>query len=215
MIYLFDDVESITIQHLNQAYPFLSEERINKIQQLRFAKDKKLSAMTELLLQYAIEKNYGNHVNLEIVKTSSGKPYFKEKQGIYFNLSHCQEGIACAISDKPIGVDIQNIVEYNEDMLKMVCTDEEMEEIQMETDMNQGFTRFWCMKEAYLKCNGEGISDRINKYNFANCKDHQFVKYGYTFKVFTFNKYILAVCGEFHDIQIQKVDLNAFGFEES
>lgn len=212
MIYLFDDIESITIGHLNQAYRFLSEERIKKIEQFRFAKDKKLSAMTELLLQYALKERYGQHVKLEIATTSSGKPYFKDMQGIYFNLSHCQEGVACAISDQPIGVDIQNVVDCDEIMLKMVCTDEELEEVKMVPDMNQAFTRLWSMKEAYFKCIGEGISDRINEYSFANCRDQPFVKYGYTFKVFNFNKFNLAVCGSFHNIQIQKVDLNAFGF---
>lgn len=207
LIYLFDDVGRITTQHLNRCNEFLSRERINKMKQFKFSIDKKISAMAELLLQYALEKEYGINEKLEIVKTSSGKPFFKEEKEIYFNLSHCKEGIVCALSGKPIGVDIQNYVECDQDLLEVVSTKEELKELENSNDSSRTFTRLWTIKEAYIKCIGEGISDNISKYNFANCKDKLFTKYGYTIKVLTFEKYSLAVCGEFDDIQIQKVNL--------
>lgn len=213
MIYLFDDIKSITSKHLNYAYPFLSKDRIQKIEKFRFIKDKKISAITELLLKHSVIEEYGNNIDFELARTIYGKPYFKEKQGIHFNLTHCSEGIACALSDKPIGVDMQNVLDWDEEMFTLICTDEELREIEKEKNVSQAFTRLWSIYEAYIKCIGEGVSDRIKNYNFSNCKNHQFFKYGYNFKVFTFENYSLAVCGEFDDIQIKKVNLDALGFK--
>lgn len=42
-----------------------------------------------------------------IDRTDDGKPYFKEIPGIRFNLSHSGDYIACAFSDREIGLDLQ------------------------------------------------------------------------------------------------------------
>lgn len=40
-----------------------------------------------------------------------GKPYLKEYQDVYFNFSHCSQGVVCAVSINDIGVDIETIDE--------------------------------------------------------------------------------------------------------
>src|SRR5690625_6215043 len=79
MIYLFDDVGNINNNHLKNAYEHLSKERVEKVKRYRFSIDKKISAMTELLLQYALEKEYGISEKVEIMRTSSGKPFLKDR----------------------------------------------------------------------------------------------------------------------------------------
>lgn len=96
---------------------------------------------------------------LEFYYGANGKPYLKEYP-FYFNLSHSGEYVVCAISEKEIGIDIQ---EHRENVSKRIaeryfsegekrilenCSDEEYIQI---------FYDFWAKKEAYGKMTGEGI----------------------------------------------------------
>ena len=56
-----------------------------------------------LRLEYGIER-------LPVIAASElGKPYFPEMPQIFFNYSHCREGILCGISSTPNGVDMCGI----------------------------------------------------------------------------------------------------------
>jgi 4'-phosphopantetheinyl transferase len=208
MIYLFDDIEIIAKTDLEHSYKFLSKERLNKIIQYRFEIDKKISAISELLLKYALKKEYDIRGNLYIAYSATGKPFLEGTNNIFFNLSHCREGVACVISDNPIGIDIQNFVDCDMNLLNIVCSSEEITELKNSSDIKNEFIRLWTVKEAYVKCIGEGITEKVCEYNFAKCKESEFTKYGYCFKTVFFKKYSLAVCGNFEGIKIQKVKLD-------
>lgn len=46
---------------------------------------------------------------LDIVCDTYGKPYFDKIEKIYFNISHTEEYIVCAISNQEIGIDMEYI----------------------------------------------------------------------------------------------------------
>ena len=72
-----------------------------------------------------------------------------------FRSSHCKEGIAVAIDDAPIGIDIEAIRHANEDLIERTMNEEERLAIS-ELGMRE-FTRFWTQKEAIVKAEGTGI----------------------------------------------------------
>ena len=79
-----------------------------------------------------------------------GKPFLPG--GPYFSISHCKEGIAVAIDDQPIGIDIEAIRPVNNDLIERVMNEEER------VGMNDRlFTRLWTQKEAVVKAEGTGI----------------------------------------------------------
>ena len=95
--------------------------------------------------------------DLEWKYNEHGKPYLAN--GPYFSISHCKEGIAVAIDDAPIGVDIEAIRHANEDLIERTMNEEEKRLIanSQQPIADREFTRFWTQKEAIVKAEGTGI----------------------------------------------------------
>ena len=88
--------------------------------------------------------------DLEWKYNEHGKPYLEG--GPYFSISHCKAGIAVAIDDQPIGIDIETIRHANEDLVERTMN--EQERVGMD---DRTFTRLWTQKEAIVKAEGTGI----------------------------------------------------------
>ncbi|MGN0621070.1 MAG: 4'-phosphopantetheinyl transferase family protein [Porcipelethomonas sp.] len=159
-LYLFDDFEHITEHFMEQCIAVLPPERKEKAMRYRFEIDRKLSVISYLLLLYALRENYGIN-NPQIVYGRYGKPYLKDYPDIYFNISHCPKGCICAVSDREIGVDIQDIRPFSWNIAKRVCCERELKILQNATDKDKTFTKIWAMKESYLKMTGNGITDML------------------------------------------------------
>jgi len=84
-----------------------------------------------------------------------GKPYWS--QGPFFSISHCKQGIAVAINERPIGIDIEAIRHAEPDLITRTMSKEEQEQIFRAADTDRAFTRFWTQKEAVVKAQGVGI----------------------------------------------------------
>ena len=95
--------------------------------------------------------------DLEWKYNEHGKPYMAN--GPYFSISHCKEGIAVAIDDAPIGVDIEAIRHANEDLIERTMNEEEKRLIanSQQPIADREFTRLWTQKEAIVKAEGTGI----------------------------------------------------------
>ena len=72
-------------------------------------------------------------------------------------ISHCKQAIAVAISDNPIGIDIEGIRNVQTSLIEKTMNEEERNRIVASTDANLAFVRLWTQKEAYLKMKGTGI----------------------------------------------------------
>lgn len=91
-----------------------------------------------------------------------GKPYVKppyHEEKTFFNLSHCKHAIACAISNKEVGIDVECVGRYKERLARYCMSDDEMQQIISATNPDIEFTTLWTKKEALLKLTGEGITD--------------------------------------------------------
>ena len=95
--------------------------------------------------------------DLEWKYNEHGKPYMAN--GPYFSISHCKEGIAVAIDDAPIGIDIEAIRHANEDLIERTMNEEEKRLIanSQQPIADREFTRLWTQKEAIVKAEGTGI----------------------------------------------------------
>ena len=127
----------------------------------------------EILTKVAIKMNFDIDIKEQKIACSKyGKPYLTDYPNAHFNISHSGNYVACAVSDKPVGTDIQKIGKYCSDTAKRVCSEEELKQISDSSDKASEFTRLWTQNEAVLIMCGTGfISD-----NVKNCLDNKSVQ---------------------------------------
>ena len=127
----------------------------------------------EILAKVVIKKTFGIDISKQnFTYTEHGKPYLLDYPDVHFNTSHSGKYVVCAVSDKPIGADIQRIGEYNSDIAKRVCNEKELVQIEDSSDSASEFTKLWTQKEAVLKMYGTGIASG----DIKNCLDNHNVQ---------------------------------------
>lgn len=159
-LYAFIGLEQIDRQTLEYLVQFLPPYRQEKALRYRQEIDRKTCVMAYLLLLHALHSNYGIH-EPKISFGSAGKPYLTDYPDIHFNISHCPKGCICGISDSPIGVDIQDVRPFSQEIAKHCCSEEELNLLVEAVDPAMEFTRMWAMKESYLKMTGVGITQSL------------------------------------------------------
>lgn len=94
-------------------------------------------------------------------KGEHGKPEIAEKEGTFFNLSHCKNAIACVVDDSPCGIDVECLGRYKPVLAEYCMNEDELQMIATAEDPDAIFTMLWTRKEALLKLTGEGITDDL------------------------------------------------------
>ncbi len=119
------------------------------------------SALARALLDEALMREYGKTASdFEMEISPGGKPYFKNSD-IYFNISHTKKAVAVALSESPVGVDIQYILPYSDRLAGRICIPSELDIISASEDKSYELCRMWAMRESYVKYTGEGIRSSI------------------------------------------------------
>ena len=144
----------------------LDERRVNKILRYRQKKDRKLSLGAGILMKKCLSEK---GISLEDVYYGpNGKP---EVMGTFFNLSHSCDMVICAVSEKPVGCDIEKIHEVREGIAERFFSDIEIRYLnQFEEDKKTDeFYRIWTMKESYLKMTGHIMEYDVAGYKMSVC----------------------------------------------
>lgn len=158
MIYLNDDIEGFDFE---KALPMLSDQRRKQALQFKHEQGRKTCAMAYLLLRDALYKEYGITEKPIFEYGEHGKPFIQGHPDIHFNFSHCRVAVLCAVSDHPVGVDVESLREYHDSLVRYTMNEEEVQQIEQAPDPKIEFIRLWTMKEAVLKLSGEGITNNI------------------------------------------------------
>ncbi len=140
----------------------LSAFRINKANSFTNEKDKLLSLAAGIALNEGLKEFNLLERDLEITINEFGKPYFKDRDDIKFNLSHSVDSSICVISSKDVGCDIEKLRKYNKKIANKCFSDEEKEFIVNSSNIDEAFTRIWTLKESFFKAIGNGLSFNMN-----------------------------------------------------
>ena len=171
---------------LEAALKEISEQRREQALKFRHEQGRRLCVLAYLLLKKGLREAYGITENPVFEYNEHGKPSIVGHPEIFFNLSHCKEAVVCAVSDQPVGVDVESFREYKEGLVRYTMNDEEIRQIESAERRVKAFIRLWTMKEATLKLIGTGISN-----DMKTVIDTQ--RYQYT--TVEKDRYVYTVCG--------------------
>jgi len=101
---------------------------------------------------------------LQFSKGPTGKPCVVGET-IHFNLSHSNGVVAVAVSEfAPCGVDVETHRQINtlSALIEKTMTSDEQQQINMAPSVLKAFVDRWVLKEAFLKCTGQGLAVPMN-----------------------------------------------------
>lgn len=154
-------------------------------------------AAARKLLLLGLQQEYAMAKLPDISLEDSGKPFFPEYPDICFNYSHCKAGILCGISGRRIGVDVETVREYRENLAKRVCHPQELLFLDEEDDKASTFIKLWVLKEAYTKYTGQGLRMDLRSLAFTDIVQKGEGKKDACFlKLRQYGQCMAAVCSE-------------------
>ncbi len=186
--------------------PEISQYRKEKLSKAKRISNKKQGLGAELLLNWAVKENLTNsHFPLDIKTGPYGKPYCDELP-FSFSLSHSGNFSACAICEREIGLDIQQLSEYKENLARRSFAAQEREYIEASDDKDMAFTQIWSMKESFIKALGTGLHTPLDSFSVMPDK---FVNVGnsdryYIYSVFMENCFF-SVCVKGDSISVPEI----------
>ena len=159
---IFNDMDQITEEEIQRLLPLVSDQRREealKYKHLfgRFACLKSYVMLRELLESIGLSHPF------VFGKNEHGKPFLVEYPDVHFNISHCKAGIAVAVSDAPVGIDIERYRKVSDSLIRYTMNEEEQRIIAESDDPVRTFTEFWTKKEAVFKLRGTGITRDLHE----------------------------------------------------
>ena len=155
-IYLSQDIWDFD---LDAALAEISEQRREQAVKFKHELGQRLCVLAYQLLKQGLSEVYGIEENPVFEYNEHGKPSIIGHPEICFNLSHCKEAAICAISDQPVGVDVESVRSFNESLVRYTMNEDEIRQIESSEDQAVAFIRLWTMKESAMKLIGTGISN--------------------------------------------------------
>lgn len=179
--YINDNLQSL---NLDAALAEIFEQRREKALRFKHEQGRRECVAAYLLLKRALREEYGIDENPILAEREGGKPYIVGREDIHFNLSHCREAVVCVVSNEEVGIDVERIRPYNDNLARYVLNDEEYDKVRLSDNPALEFTKFWTKKESLLKLTGEGIRDDLKQAlvgTKAHFETHENLEKGYVY----------------------------------
>lgn len=190
---IYKNINSYSLEEYKKFFTIIKKEKQKKILNILKIDDKKRSILGEILFITLLNKLNIAYNSITIFKNKYNKPYIQNKH-LFFNISHSFDFVACAISKKEIGIDIEKIRDLKESVINQFATSKEKEYINQKDYKKRAFEIF-TLKESYFKCLGTNLNNikeiefSINN-NIIKCN-----KSNFDFKLmYDIDNYIIAVC---------------------
>lgn len=166
MQWLFGKITDPTPQEYAAWEKTLSPSRRERIRRLQKEEDRRRSLLaTRLVYRLLAENGYADST---LENAPDGRPFLSGCP-LQVSISHCDEGVVCAVSPHAVGIDLERLRPVPLSLIRYVCTEEEQRYI-LESDFTaedgtvdgaaaHRFWSVWTAKEAYFKKNGCSHAD--------------------------------------------------------
>ncbi len=180
MIRIYDNFDKYSEEEYTtifQSFPDILKTKVRN----RVGEDRKKMCIAEY---FSLKQMLGCE-NLDDLKLSeNGKPYIENEK--FFNISNSEDLFCIAVSDVPVGVDIQKIIRYDQKLAKRICSESEFDSLNEVKDKDLELTKLWTKKEAFIKCRGETIGQDLK----GLLEDTK----GYDFQFSTHGDFVICEC---------------------
>lgn len=178
---LFDDMSQCTDTEVERLLPLVSAQRREVALRFKFTFGRYASVKSYTMLQQLVQEVLAEtderwlplqqrlkEWNGDFVYNEHDKPFMQNAsgeriEGVDFSISHCKNALAVALSDCPVGVDVESFRHAEEPLLKRTMNPEEQAQVRAAEDSVEVFTRLWTQKEAVLKLRGTGLVDNLHE----------------------------------------------------
>ena len=92
-----------------------------------------------------------------IARKEGGKPWFPDYPHLHFSLSHSGDLSLAALGDAPLGADLEIVRNRTIGLPRYALSEREYAWFQAQGGRWEDFYTLWTLKEARVKCTGEGI----------------------------------------------------------
>lgn len=148
----------------------VSEEKKERIQRFHRYKDSQMCLLADVLIRKIIivKCNIDNY-EITFIKGVNGKPEINNPfSNIKFNYSHSGDWVVCAVSEVPVGIDVERIKDIDMAIAERFFSMREYEDL-MKLEMDKQLKYFydlWTLKESYVKWDGRGLSISLQDFSF-------------------------------------------------
>ena len=153
---IFDKMDECTEAEVQRLLPQVSAQRREQALKFKHTFGQFCCLKSWLMLEELLKPLGINDLEFEF--NEHGKPFLKHQPEVHFNLSHCKNGIAVAVDNTPIGIDIESFRNVDDALVRKTMNDSEIAIINASADAVETFITYWTKKEAVLKLRGTGIS---------------------------------------------------------
>lgn len=191
MIYLFCEDDRINEEDLKTAFSEMDTQRQRSIQRIKDAHRRKQGIIAYKLLCYGAKEEYGINRLSSFRIGKYGKP--SVDMGFYFNISHCDGREICAVSQRPVGIDVERKTPEIKEAADFFLTSYEKKMLAGKKDE---YPMLWTLKEAFGKYYGVGLGydlERTELLDFCNTEKTQDILH---IKSWQEREYAYACCGE-------------------
>lgn len=154
-------IDAFDESFIDKCKTFFPKWRKEKMLRYKHLKGQIQCALGYLLLIHALcEEGVFNEMP-EFSYNEHDKPFLKNYPGWYFNISHCKTAACCVLSHRDIGIDIEEVKEYKENLAAYICNNNELKSLHDSNNKSDDFYKLWTRKEAVFKMLGSGITNNI------------------------------------------------------
>ncbi len=202
MIYIYIVAMNI-IQNRLDEYISCFMNYIPKEKQLKLMRIKRReiilhSVCGQILLDYCLRTYFDKrYEDVEFGYGKWGKPYIKNMNNFFYNISHSGDWVVCAVGHKELGIDIEKIKDVKENISSKYFSEKEEYYLKNCYDRSDYIFRIWVLKEAYVKYLGKGLLFPLKNISFSVPEESMLdsVMYNINFKEYLIDKrYRMAAC---------------------
>ncbi len=170
-LYILKIPQKTVWNQLEKYVCYISKKRATKIEKYISNHNKITSLLTEMLLRYCLTCFYKVTIDdIKFIYNENQKPSIIGKENLHFSISHSCSIIGVAVSDHPIGLDLEVQRVINLDIAKEFYSLEECCQIfKRGNNIYKDFFKVWTQKESRLKLFGENFLSLTEKASKSTC----------------------------------------------